>query len=266
MHFSKLLTNTRKNSMSTFHDTWVMTKRSLKHTIRSMDTIITVAAMPIAMMLLFVYVFGGSFDTGGVQYINYVVPGIIIMTIISGISYAALRVNNDFNKGIISRFKTMPVAPSSILGGHAVSSVLSNLFSVLLVLSVAFLMGFRPAAGLLEWITFLGLLTLFTVATTWLAIVFGLLAKTAEGAGAFSYILILLIFISSAFTPVDKIAGFLQSFALHQPMTPIIETLRSLFISGTVGSQAGAATVWCIGILAVSYVIALQLYKNKTTA
>lgn len=249
--------------MHAIKDTWTMTKRSLKHTVRSMDTIITVATTPIFMMLLFVYVLGGSFS-GDANYVNYITPGIVIMTVASGIAYAALRLNNDFNKGIVSRFKTMPVAPSSILGGHAFSSVLSNLFSVLLVLIVAFLVGFRSNADLLEWSLFAGLLTLFTLATTWLAIVFGLLAKTAEGAGAFSYILLLLLFVSSAFTPVDKMASFLRGFAENQPMTPIVETMRSLLTDGTIGNQAGAAALWCALLLGVSYFTALWLYKNKT--
>lgn len=152
--------------MHTIQDTWTMTKRSLKHTVRSMDTIITVAATPIAVMLLFVYVLGGSSGLSDQEYINFIVPGVIIMTVVSGIAYTALRLNNDFNAGIISRFKTMPVAPSSILGGHAVSSLLSNLFSVALVLGIAFLIGFRSNAGVLEWATFAGLLVLFTLATT----------------------------------------------------------------------------------------------------
>lgn len=249
--------------MSVIQDTWTMTKRSLKHTVRSMDTIITVAATPIFMMLLFVYVLGGSFSDS-TDYVNYITPGIVIMTVASGIAYAALRLNNDFNKGIISRFKTMPVAPASILGGHAVSSLLSNLFSVLLVMIVAFLVGFRTSAGVMEWLTFLGLLTLFTLATTWLAIVFGLLAKTAEGAGAFSYVLLLLLFVSSAFTPVDKMAAFLRGFAEHQPMTPIIETMRSLLTDGTIGSQAGLAALWCTILLVASYIAALWLYRKKT--
>jgi len=249
--------------MHAFHDTWVMTKRSLRHTVRSMDTIITVAAMPIAMMLLFVYVFGGSFDTGSIKYIDYVTPGVVIMTVASGVAYAALRLNNDFNKGIINRFKTMPVASSSILGGHAVSSLLSNLFSVLLVMIVALLVGFRSDAGIVEWLLFGGLLTLFTLATTWMAIVFGLLAKSAEGAGAFSYILLLLIFVSSAFTPTDKMGSALKAFAENQPMTPIIETLRSLLVNGTAGNKAWIATVWCVVLLGVTYVIANKLYKSK---
>lgn len=249
--------------MGAIQDTWTMTKRSLKHTVRSMDTIITVAATPIFMMLLFVYVLGGSFSDNA-DYVNYITPGIVIMTVASGIAYAALRLNNDFNKGIISRFKTMPVAPSSILGGHAFSSLLSNLFSVVLVLAVAFLVGFRTSAGPVEWLAFTGLLVLFTLATTWLAIVFGLLAKTAEGAGAFSYILLLLLFVSSAFTPVEKMASFLRGFAEHQPMTPIIETMRSLLTNGTIGDQAWLATLWCVLLLAISYVAALWLYRNKS--
>jgi ABC-2 type transport system permease protein len=249
-------------------DTWTMAKRSLRHTIRSMDTIITVAAMPIAMMLMFVYVFGGSigsmFASGPVKYVDFIVPGVVAMTILSGIAYAAVRVNMDLQKGIINRFKTMPVAPSSILGGHAVSSVLSNLFSVLLVMLVAFIAGFRPHAGISEWLMFGGLLTLFTLATTWLAIMFGLLSKTVEGAGAFSYPLLLLLFVSPAFTPTSGMSPAVRAFAEHQPMTPIVETMRSLLTNGTVGNSVWLAVVWCVGLLVVTYFVALQIYKKKT--
>jgi len=251
--------------MHAFRDTLVMAKRSLRHTIRSLDTIITVAITPIALMLLFVYVFGGSFgaSSGSVKYINFITPGIVIMCVVSGIAYAALRLNNDMTKGIINRFRTMPVASSSILGGHALSSVLSNLFSVVLVMIVAFLVGFRSDAGIAEWLIFTGILVLFTLATTWLAIVFGLFAKSAEGAGAFSYILILLLFISSAFTPTDKMNPVLRAFADHQPMTPIVETMRSLLINGSAGESAWLAVAWCAGLLVASYLLALRIYKNK---
>lgn len=247
-------------------DTWTMAKRSLRHTVRSMDTIITVVATPIAMMLMFVYVFGSSFQQaiGGGEYINFVVPAIIVMTVVSGIAYAAVRLSMDLQKGIINRFKTMPVAPSSILGGHALSSTLSNLFSSFLVLLVAFLMGFRSDAGIVEWSMFAALLTLFTLATTWLAILFGLFAKTMEGAGAFSYILLLLIFLSSGFTPVDNMHPALRWFAENQPMTPIIETMRSLLTNGVVGDSAGVAIGWSLALLAVSYALALRVYKTKT--
>jgi ABC-2 type transport system permease protein len=254
--------------MYALHDTWTMAKRSLRHTVRSVDTIITVAAMPVAMMLLFVYVFGGSFgstfSSGPVKYIDFIVPGIVVMTVVSGIAYAAVRINVDLQKGIINRFKTMPVAPSSILGGHAVSSVLSNLFSVLLVITVAFLAGFRSHAGLVEWLLFGGLLTLFTLATTWLATMFGLLAKSVEGAGSFSYLLLLMVFISPAFVPTDGMNSIVRAFAEHQPMTPIVETMRSLLTSGVAGSSAWVATLWCIGLLVVSYILALKVYKKRT--
>jgi len=244
-----------------------MTKRSLRHTVRSMDTIITVAATPIAMMLLFVYVLGGSigsmFSTGPVKYIDFIVPGIVVSCVVSGIAYAALRVNMDLQKGIINRFRTMPVASSSILGGHAVSSVLSNLFSVFLVFVVALMMGFRSSAGGLEWLLFVSLLVLFTLATTWLAIFFGLLAKTVEGAASFSYILLLLVFVSSAFTPTSGMNPAVRAFAEHQPMTPIVETMRSLLTNGTVGNSAWQAVGWCVALLVVAYYLALRVYKTK---
>jgi ABC-2 type transport system permease protein len=250
--------------MSVFGDTLTMAKRSLRYTVRSMDTIITVVAMPIATMLMMVYVFGGAINTGSMKYIDFAVPGVIIMTVVSGIAYAAFRLNNDMQRGIINRFRTMPVAPSSILGGHVVSSVLSNLVSVGLVMLVALLVGFRSHADAWGLLQFGGLLLLFTLATTWLAVMFGLLAKTAEGAGAFSYILLMLIFVSSAFTPTDKMNSIVRAFAEHQPMTPIIETMRSLLVSGHGGDSLLAAVAWCVLLLVVSYVLAVRIYNRKT--
>ena len=250
--------------MNLIRDTLVMAKRSLRHTIRSMDTIITVAATPIALMLMFVFVLGNSFNPGTGSYINYITPGIAVMCVVSGIAYAAFRLNTDIQKGIINRFKAMPVAPASILGGHAVSSVLSNLFSVVLVMLVALLAGFRSEAGIVEWLLFAGVLTLFTVAMTWIAIFFGLIAKTAEGAGAFSYILLLLIFISSAFTPTQFMHSSLHWFAEHQPMTPIVETMRSLLTNGTAGDSLWVAVAWCVGIFALCYVAAIRAFKRMS--
>ena len=163
------------------------------------------------------------------------------MTVASGIAYAAVRLSTDLQKGIISRFRTMPVAPSSVLSGQAVSSTLSNLFSCVLVIAVAVLVGFRPVVDVAAWLLFAALLILFTLATTWLAMFFGLLAKTVEGAGAFSYILLLLIFISPSFVPTDSMTPVLRSFAEHQPMTPIIDTMRSLLTDGTPGPDFAAA-------------------------
>lgn len=245
-----------------------MAKRSLRHILRSPDTIITVVLTPIAMLLLFAYVFGGALgqQTGGVDYVNYITPGIIVMTVISGIAYAAFRLNVDIQKGIINRFRTMPVAPSSILSGQAASSTLSNLFSSLLVLVVAFIIGFRSYAHWQEWLLFTGLVTLFTLATTWMAIFFGLLAKSAEGAGSFSYILMLLIFISPSFVPTGSMTALLRGFAENQPLTPIIETMRSLLINGTAGDKAWIALAWCSGILIFFYIGSLRLYRSRTVS
>ena len=251
--------------MQTLADTWTMTKRSLRHTTRSIDTIITVVLMPIAMLLLFVYVFGGATgkQTGSVKYVDFITPAAIILTVISGIAYAAVRLNTDLQKGIISRFRTMPVAPSSVLGGQALSSTLSNLFSCGLVLLVALLIGFRPAADATAWLLFCGLLVLLILATTWLAMFFGLLAKSVEGAGAFSYILMLLIFISPSFVPTDSMTPLLRGFADNQPMTPIIETMRSLLTNGTPGPDIWAALAWATGILILSYTLAMGAYRRR---
>jgi len=253
--------------MQALKDTWTMTKRSLRHIVRSPDTIITVVLTPIALLLMFVYVLGGALgqQTGSVNYVDFITPGIIILTVISGIAYAAFRLNTDIQKGIINRFRTMPVAPSSILSGQAVSSTLSNLFSSLLVLAVAFAIGFRTDAGLGEWLLFAGLLTLFTLATTWMAIYFGMKAKSAEGAGSFSYLLMLLIFLSPSFVPTDSMTPVLRGFAENQPFTPIIETMRSLLTTGTAGDKAWLALAWCAGILVVMYVLSIWQYKKKTT-
>jgi ABC-2 type transport system permease protein len=242
-----------------------MAKRSLRHTTRSLDTIITVVLTPIAMLLLFVYVFGGALgtQTGAIGYVDFITPGVIIMTVASGIAYAAVRLSMDLQKGIISRFRTMPVAPSSVLSGQALSSTLSNLFSCFLVIVVAFFVGFRPAGGVVAWLWFSGLLVLFTLATTWMAMFFGLLARTVEGAGAFAYILLLLIFISPSFVPTDSMTPLLRGFAENQPMTPIIETMRSLLTEGTPGADIWMALGWSVGILVVSYTLALRFYRRS---
>lgn len=251
--------------MRALADTWTMTKRSLRHTTRSIDTIITVVLMPIAMLLLFEYVFGGAIgtQTGGVEYINFITPGVVILTVVSGIAYAAVRLSTDLQKGIINRFRTMPVAPSSVLGGQALSSTLSNLFSCALVVVVALIVGFRPATTATAWLLFVGLLVLLILATTWLAMFFGLLAGSVEGAAAFSYVLMLLIFISPSFVPTRSMTPALRAFADHQPMTPIVETMRSLLTTGTPGPHIWGAVAWTAGIFLISYALSVRIYRRS---
>jgi ABC-2 type transport system permease protein len=185
------------------------------------------------------------------------------MCILSGIAYTAVRLNNDVTKGIFERFHSMPIAKSSILGGHVVTSVLFNAFSTIVILAFAFIMGFRSDAGLTSWLLVALVLLLFTLAMTWTAVMFGLLASNAEGAGVFSYLLLILLFISSAFAPTQTMPKLVRLFAENQPMTPIIEAVRSLLLGETSGNNALTAILWCIGILIVTYVASVGIYKRK---
>lgn len=246
-----------------FSDMAVLSGRMMRHTFRSIDTLITVVAMPIMILLLFVYVFGGAMNTGSMNYINFVVPGIVLFTIASGVAYTAVHLNNDVTAGIFDRFYSMPISKSSILGGHVLNSVVFNMFSVILVLLVAFLIGFRPQAGPAEWLLAIGLVLLFTLAMTWVAVTFGLLANSGEGAAAFSYPMLLLLFISAAFVPTESMPGIVRTFAEYQPMTPIIEAVRALLMSTPVGNNAVIAVLWCLGILIAAYIAAIKIYKHK---
>jgi ABC-2 type transport system permease protein len=240
-----------------FGDTAVLTGRSLRHITRSPDTIITTAIMPIAMMLLFVYVFGGAINTGSDSYVNYMLPGILLITIASGISYTAFRLFLDMQSGIFERFQSMPIARSSVLWAHVLTSLVANLVSLVLVVLVAFLMGFRSPAGVLAWLAVAGILILFTLALTWIAVIPGLTAKSVDGASAFSYPLIFLPFISSAFVPTATMPGPVRAFAENQPVTSIVNAIRDLFTQQPVGTDIWIALAWCVGILVVAYVFAM---------
>ena len=247
-----------------FSDMVVIAGRCMRHAFRSIDTIITVVAMPVLMMLMFVYVFGGAIHTGSANYINYVVPGIVLMCIASGAPYTSVRLSSDITTGIVDRFRSMPIAKSAILTGHVLTSVVFNMSSSVIVMLFALLIGFRTGAGITRWLLVIGILLLFTLALTWLSVVFSLLAKTAEGAVLFSYPILILLFVSSAFTPTDSMHGALRIFAENQPMTPIINAVRSLLINESAGSNALTAVLWCVGILIVSYIAAMIIYKRKT--
>jgi len=244
-------------------DTAVLTGRSMRHITRSLDTIITVTIMPIALMLLFVYVFGGAIHSGPGHYVNYLLPGIMLITIGMGISYTAVRLFMDMQSGIFERFQSMPIARSSALWAHVLTSVVSNLISLVLVVLVAVLIGFRSGAGALAWLAVAGMLVLFTLALTWLAVIAGLSAKTVDGAGAFSYPIIFLPFISSAFVPTGTMPGPVRAFAGNQPVTSIVNTIRDLFAQQPVSSDIWTALAWCFGILIVAYAVAMVIYHRK---
>jgi ABC-2 type transport system permease protein len=246
-----------------FSDTGVMFGRSMRHITRSMDTIITVAVMPIALMLLFVYVFGGAIETGTDNYVNYVLPGILLIAIASGISYTAYRLFLDMQQGILERFRSMPIARSTVLWGHVLTSLVSTSISIIIIILVAFIIGFSPSAGILSWLAVAGILALWTLGLTWIAVIAGLSAKSVDGAGAFAYPLLFLPFISSAFVPTASMPGPVRAFAENQPVTPIIDTIRSLFAGQPAGNDFWIALAWCLGILVVAYVFAMLAYERK---
>jgi len=248
-----------------FADTAYLTGRSLRHITRSVDTIITTTIMPIAFMLLFVYVFGGALKTGSHSYVDYLLPGILLITIASGISYTAFRLFLDLQSGIFERFQSMPIARSSVLWAHVLTSLVANLISLVVVVIVALVIGFRSGAGVLAWLAVAGILIVFTLALTWIAMIPGLTAKSVDGASAFSYPLIFLPLVSSAFVPTATMPGPVRAFAENQPVTSIVNTIRDLYTQQPVGSDIWIALAWCIGILIVAYGFAMVIYRRKIT-
>jgi ABC-2 type transport system permease protein len=246
-----------------FGDTAVLTGRSLKHITRSLDTILTTAVTPIALMLLFVFVLGGAVSHGSGSYVSYLLPGILLITVASGISYTAYRLFLDTKTGIFERFQSMPIARSSVLWAHVITSLVANLVSVVVVVLVALLIGFRSGAGVLAWLAVAGIVVMFTLALTWLAVIPGLTAKTVDGASAFSYPLIFLPFISSAFVPTASMPGPVRAFAQYQPVTSIVNTIRDLFAQRPVSADIWVALAWLLGILVVAYVAANVIYRRR---
>ncbi|MET0416695.1 MAG: ABC transporter permease [Actinoplanes sp.] len=244
-------------------DTGVMFGRSVRHVTRSVDTIITVTIMPIAFLLLFRYVFGGAIQAGTDNYVNYLLPGILLIAIASGISYAAYRLFSDLQGGIFERLHSMPIARSSVLWGHVLTSLVSNAISVVIIILVGLLIGFRSSAGVLAWLAVAGILALFTLALTWLAVIAGLSASSPDGASAFSYPIVFLPFISSAFVPTETMPAPVRAFAEHQPVTSIVNSIRALLDQQPVGNEIWYALGWCAGILVVAYAIAMAVYRRK---
>lgn len=246
-------------------DTAALTRRSLRHILRSPDTIITTTVMPIAFLSLFVYVFGGAIenDTGTDSYVTYLLPGILLITVASGIAYTAFRLFLDMQSGIFERFQSMPIARSSVLWAHVLTSLVANLVALVVVVVVALAMGFRSGAGLLAWLAVAGILILFTLALTWLAVIPGLTAKSADGATGFSYPLLFLPFLSSAFVPTDTMPGPVRAFAEHQPVTSIVDAIRALYAQQPVGNDILVALAWCVALLLVAYLCAMATYRRK---
>ena len=246
-----------------FADMSVMLGRSMRHVLRSIDTIITVTIMPIAMMLLFVYVLGGAIQSGTDNYVDYLLPGILLIAIANSIGYVSYRLFNDVQRGIFERFNSMPIARSAAIWGHIMTSLVSNLISLTVIIIVALIMGFRSPAGILSWLAVAGILALFTLALAWIAAIAGLSAKSVDGATAIAYPIHFLPLISSAFVPTATMPGPVRTFAENQPVTSIVETIRALLSNQPVGNEIWVALAWCIGIILVAYIIAMRVYKKQ---
>lgn len=246
-----------------FADMRVMLGRSMRHVLRSLDTIITITIMPIAMMLLFVYVFGGAIQSGTDNYVNYLLPGILLIAIANSVGYTSFRLFTDVQRGIFERFNSMPIARSAALWGHILTALVSNAISLIVILLVALLMGFRSPAGPGAWLAVAGILALFTLALTWIAAIAGLSAKSTDGASAIAYPIHFLPLISSAFVPTQSMPSGVRAFAENQPVTAIVEAIRALLSNKPVGHEIGVALAWCIGIALWAYIFAIRAYKKR---
>jgi len=243
-------------------DSAIMLRRNFRHTFRNPTAAFNAVLLPIVIMLMFVYVIGGAFHVG-VDYIDYATPGMIVLAITYGLSATSTAVNSDMTKGIINRFKVMDISRGAVLNAQVIASMLRSLMAIAAIIGVAFALGFRPSASLLDWLGAIGFIVVVCFATSWLTVALGLAAKTPESAGMATVPLILLPFLSSAIVPVDKMGPGVRQFAEYQPFTPIIETLRGLLTGHPSAGHAIAALTWCAGIALVGYLWALATFGRR---
>ncbi|MEH7503433.1 ABC transporter permease [Neobacillus drentensis] len=236
--------------------------RSVLHSLRNTEALIMAIILPIMLMLLFTYVFGGAIDPSG-HYVNYVVPGIILLCAGFGSSSTAVDVTTDMTNGIIDRFRTMPIRSMNVITGHVVASLARNLLATSVVIIIALLVGFRPAASLVSWLAAVGVIALFILAFTWLFAAIGLVASTPAAASGYGFVLLFLPYLSSAFVPISTMPKWLQGIAENQPITPVIETIRSFLLGGAVGDHIWWAIGWCLLILIGSIIWSTWLFKKK---
>ena len=248
--------------MSAKSHSLVMLRRDFKHIARNPTSVFNAVLMPIVIMLMFVYMFGDSFNVG-VDYIDYATPGLMLLAVCYGLGATATSVNSDMTKGIINRFKVMDVSRSAVLNGHVVASVLINLIAIAALVGVAFLLGFNPSASFVDWLGVIGLVLLLGSATAWFTVALGLVAKSPETAGLASVPLVMLPFFSSAIVPAENMGPGLRQFAEYQPFTPIIETMRGLLNGAPDSGDATAAIAWCVGIALVGYLWARSTFTKR---
>lgn len=248
-------------------DSWLMAKRSITHIIRSLDQVMSLILFPIMFMLLNRYVLGGAIDTGNVSYANYLFAGILVQTLAFGANYTTINLAVDMKEGIVDRFRSLPMASSSLVLGHITADMVRNIISGAIIILIGFAVGFRPNASAAEWVMVIGLALLFTLAISWLSAILGLLVKSLEAAQWVGFVLIFpLTFISSAFVPTDTMPAALQAFAENQPLTHVINALRSWLVGTPMGNSAWLAAVWCVAIIVVSVPITTWLFRRRSSS
>jgi len=248
-----------------FSDSYIMFKRNLVKTQRSPEAIAMAIIVPVVMMILFGYVFGGIVDLGEVNYINFIVPGIIVQCITNASTATALSIHTDMSTGIIDRFRSMAIAKSAVISGHVWVSVIRSMIITAITIGAAFAIGFRPEAGFTDWLIIATVLTLFIIAITWLVVIIGLIAKDAESISGGGFLFTILVFLSSAFAPTESLPTALRIFAQYQPMTQVINVVRSLMLGFPLNGELAIALAWCIGVTIVAFALAVHIYKSKLT-
>lgn len=244
-------------------DGMTMIGRSLRLSRRNLDVLLMSLMLPVVLMLMFVYLFGGAIDTG-TEYVSYVVPGVLVLCAGFGSATTAVNVSQDMTNGVMDRFRSLDVSGAAVLSGHVAASVVRNAASTLLVFGIAFLIGFRSGADILGWLAAGAVLLVFILAISWLAALVGLVAGSPEAANGFTFFLMFLPYASSAFVPIDTMPGWLQGFSRHQPVTPVIESVRGLLNGTPVGSSPALAIAWCGGILLVSVALSAVAFRRRT--
>ena len=248
-------------------DSWAMSIRSLKTTFRSPEAFATAIIVPAIVMWLFGFVFSNIMSFGDVSVINFIVPGLILQTVGQSSVSTGISINNDMTKGIMDRFRSMPISKSAVLTGHVVSSVVRNFITVGVTMGVALLIGFRPQASFLQWVAIAGILLLYMLALTWISVIGGLTASNAESVQGKLFLLFVLPYLSTGFVPVEAIdARWLRWFVANQPMTPIINSLRGLMLDVPIeGNALALAVAWSVGFIVVAFAVAVQLYKRRVS-
>lgn len=246
-----------------FADSFTMIRRNLIHIVNNKDQLLSVAIQPIMFMLLFRYVFGGAINTGGTSYVNFLVAGILVQSAAFGATTTSLGVATDLTKGIMDRFRSLPMLNAAMLIGHTTADLVRNLVSSAIMVAVGFLVGFRPTATLIEWLAVIGILLLFTYAMSWLSAILGLLARSIEAVQWFGFIIIFpLTFASSAFVPTAGMPKYLRLFAENQPVTQVIEAIRAWLVGTPIGNYGWLALAWCLATLLTAMVLASHLFRK----